>query len=113
MSRMPKDTITDYPVQRKWPRLRVTAPIVAQFDLEDGTNESVIAGSTRDISAGGVYVVSQERVQTGARSQIHVAHSLFTESMNTTGAVVRLESTGFAIEFDQELDEVVRLLQRL
>ncbi len=99
-----------YPVPRRWPRFRVTAPIVVQFGMGGGVTSTSIAGSTWDISEGGVFVVTHEGVKMGAHSQVHIGSQLFGKLLSATGEVVRSEPTGFAIQFEDALPGAAQLV---
>lgn len=94
-----------YSVERRWPRHEVSVPAVVEILGEAGPGAAVVAGSTRDISAGGVYVVSQEFVAAGARVRVHVDLTGLGRLLTAAGAVVRREQWGFAVQFDPPLEE--------
>ena len=88
-----------FSVKRKFQRFKITAPVIVEL-MPDETEEGTIVGSTRDVSAGGLYVASDEVATEGVRVRVHVDLSRVGELINTDGKVVRKDDWGFAIEFD-------------
>ena len=101
----------DYPLARHWPRFRSTCPAVVEVVDTVEPDGRFVAGSTRDIGAGGVYVVSGEGMVPGLRVHISVNLGRLERLVKTLGSVVRCESSGFAVEFDEVLIEVAMHLQ--
>lgn len=106
MSPAPRNSIPAYTMPRRWPRHRITAPILVEFASPDGRGGHLVAGSTRDISAGGVYVVSQEPVNAGTAAQLYMACPGREAPLNTAGVIVRCEPKGFAIAFSETVEEM-------
>lgn len=93
-----------YAVQRRWPRVRVTTPVVVQLGMGPRPTGPIITGSALDLCPGGVYVVSQEQVRTGESLQVHVGSARGGDGWCAVGSVVRAEDTGFAVAFVGTLD---------
>lgn len=98
-----------YSVQRRWPRFRVTVPAVVEFLETAGAAPTAVAGSTRDIGAGGVYVVSQEAVVAGLRVRVSVDLGRLGRAFRSGGSVVRTEECGFAVQFDEIVTDAMHL----
>jgi hypothetical protein len=101
----------DYSMPRRWPRFRSTSPAVVEVLDTPDSGGKFVAGSTRDIGAGGVYVVSEEGMMLGLRVHISVNLERLGRVVRTLGSVVRCESSGFAVEFDEVLTEEPMHLQ--
>jgi Tfp pilus assembly protein PilZ len=67
---------------------------------------------SRDISAGGVFVETDQRVLPDEVIELAVCHPISGESFPLEGRVVRIEGRGVAIEFTRLSDEDRRWLQR-
>lgn len=89
-----------YPAKRRWQRYKITAPVIVEVIPADAPKQETVVGSTRDVSAGGIYVVSDNATLEGARVRVHVDLSRVGELINADGKVVRKDEWGFAIEFD-------------
>ena len=98
-----------YVVERRWPRFRISVPAVVEVLGQVPPGKAVVAGSTRDVSAGGVYVVSQEFVVAGARVRVQVDLSGVGMRLAEGGEVVRCEEWGFAVAFDSPVEGGVDL----
>ena len=97
----------DYLYPRRYPRFRSTDPAVIEvLDRPESVGEFV-AGSTRDIGAGGVFVVSEEGMVPGLRVRLSVNLERLGRAIKTLGSVIRCEPGGFAIEFDEALPEAM------
>ena len=64
-------------------------------------------GYTRDISSGGIFVVTRDRLPSGTAVEMEVTLPSLTENrsgvfLRTLGRVVRLDETGFAAAADIE-----------
>jgi multidrug efflux pump subunit AcrA (membrane-fusion protein) len=107
MSREPVTAAS--PVQRRWPRFRVAVPAVVEFPGTTDARSAAVAGSTRDLSAGGVYVVSMEKIVAGARVRASVLLGRLGRTFVTTGSIVRTEEYGFAVQFDEPVADAMDL----
>ena len=98
-----------FPAPRQWPRFRVTVPALVEVFENADLMAGAVAGSTRDIGAGGVYVVTQEPVAAGARVRVSADLGRVGQAFRTAGSVVRCEEYGFAVAFDDTLLEAMHL----
>lgn len=79
-------------------------PAVVELHKTFPRPRSAIGGRTRDVGAGGVYVVSQEEVATGTRVRVSVHLGHLGRMFSSFGSVVRREAHGFAVAFDNTVE---------
>lgn len=92
---------------RQSKRYRLRASAAFSWESIDGHLLSG-AGSTRDISPNGVFVVSVEKIPLGAAVTLAMtlpttSGQLLGATLNTLGRVVRIEGDGFAVAADMGL----------
>lgn len=90
----------DYAVQRRWKRKRISAPVIVT--IKGAGQTRTIVASTRDISNGGVYVVSARCPECGTEVEIRIGPAHEANPLDTDGRVIRKDEWGFAVAFEQE-----------
>lgn len=85
--------------KRKHPRH--PALYTAKYTIKTGTYRDLIA----NISAGGIYIHSHRNVESGQRISLRFPILAFDNRPNVMGTVVRSKSKGFAVMFDEPIEE--------
>ena len=82
---------------------RRTAYIIAKYTTKEGTHRDLI----KNIGAGGLFVKTSRRISLGQSITLEFPLFQFDKPIQVTGQVVRRDSDGFAVEFDEPLDDLV------
>jgi hypothetical protein len=85
--------------KRKYPRH--PALYTAKYTIRTGTYRDLIA----NVSAGGIYVHSHRDVERGQRISLRFPIIAFDKRPNVMGTVVRSHDQGFAVMFDDPIEE--------
>jgi hypothetical protein len=88
--------------KRKYPRR--PALYTAKYTIASGTYRDLIA----NVSAGGIYIHSQRDVERGQRISLRFPIIAFDRRPNVTGTVVRSHARGFAVMFDDPVEERIQ-----
>jgi len=85
--------------KRKYPRH--PALYTAKYTIRSGTYRDLIA----NVSAGGIYIHSHRDVERGQRISLQFPIIAFDKRPNVMGTVVRSQGRGFAVMFDDPIEE--------
>jgi hypothetical protein len=89
----------DYSVKRKWQRFPASAQVRVQV-LDDQVSDKIILGASRDVSAAGVFILTQNPPPVGTKVKVFTRLATTGMILENCGEVVRLEADGFAVRFD-------------
>jgi c-di-GMP-binding flagellar brake protein YcgR len=102
---------SDMDERRKLERFDLNAPARIQVELESGRKEELNL-TTKDVSSGGAFLYSEERVPEGANVKLEflismeALRSLVGEKgrvkVKVNGKVIRVDEDGIAIRFDSK-----------
>lgn len=84
--------------RREYPRY--TAVFSTKYTVKEGTFRDL----TRDIGAGGVFVSTKRKINQGRPINIQFPIFAFEKRLSIMGTVVRCESNGFAVMFNEALE---------
>jgi hypothetical protein len=87
--------------RRRYPRH--SALFSAKYTAKEGTYRDLI----KDIGAGGVFVCSRRKMIQGRTINLQVPIFAFGKRLSLMGTVLRCNATGFAIVFDEPIDEKI------
>lgn len=85
--------------KRQYPRH--PALYTAKYTIKTGTYRDLIA----NVSAGGIYIHSHRDVERGQRISLRFPIVAFDRRPNVMGTVVRSHDRGFAVMFDDPIEE--------
>jgi len=85
--------------KRQYPRH--PALYTAKYTIKSGTYRDLIA----NVSAGGIYIHSHRDVERGQRISLRFPIVAFDKRPNVVGTVVRSQGRGFAVMFDDPIEE--------
>jgi hypothetical protein len=80
---------------------RHTALFSAKYTAKEGPFRDLI----KDIGAGGVFVRTRRQVIQGRAINLQIPILVFGKRLSLMGTVVRCDATGFAVRFDQPIDQ--------
>ena len=84
--------------RRQYPRY--TAIFTTKYTVKEGTFRDLI----RDVGAGGVYVSTRRKINKGRSINIQFPVFAFGKRLSIIGTIVRCESNGFAVMFNEAID---------
>lgn len=87
------------PDNRRYPRR--TALFSSKYTVKEGTFRDLII----DIGAGGVFVSSRRKIDQGLPINLQFPVLTFKKRFSLMGKVVRCNTRGFAVMFDEPMDE--------
>lgn len=87
------------PNQRRYLRHRVLFSI--KYTVKEGTFRDLID----NIGAGGIFVSSRRKILPGSPISLQFPILAFGKRLSLMGAVVRCNSNGFAVMFDEQIEE--------
>ncbi len=87
--------------QREHPRR--TAYIVAEYKVREGDFRDIL----KNIGAGGVFIKTQRSIAEGQPIEIEFPLFRFEETVKIKGTVVRSGPSGFAVQFDQPITDLI------
>lgn len=90
-------------------RSRRTSYIIAQYTVKEGTHRDVI----KNIGAGGLYIRTTRKISKGQSIELEFPLFRFDNTVVVSGKVVRTDSDGFAVAFDEPLDALESINGRL
>ena len=76
----------------------------AVFSMKYTAKEGKFRDLTRDVGAGGVFISTKRKIEPGRRVNVQFPIFAFETKLSIMGVVVRCESKGFAIRFEEALD---------
>jgi hypothetical protein len=79
---------------------RYTAIFTTKYTVKEGTFRDLI----RDVGAGGVFVSTRRKINKGRSINIQFPVFAFGQRLSIIGTVVRCESNGFAVMFNEAID---------
>ncbi|WP_319408238.1 PilZ domain-containing protein [uncultured Desulfosarcina sp.] len=79
---------------------RRTSYIIAEYTVKEGTHRDVI----KNIGAGGLFIRTSRKISDGQSIKLEFPLFRFDNTVQVSGKVVRVESDGFAVAFDELLD---------
>ena len=82
---------------------RRTSYIITKYTVREGTFRDVI----KNIGAGGLFVRTSRKVSHGQPIVLEFPLFHFDNKVQVTGTVTRREADGFAVSFDEPLDDLV------
>ena len=81
---------------------RRTSYIIAKYTVKEGTHRDII----KNIGAGGLFIRTSRKIAEGQPIKIEFPLFQFGNTVNVSGRVVRSDSSGFAVAFDELLDDL-------
>ena len=87
------------PNSRQYPRH--TALFSSKYTVKEGTFRDLI----KDVGAGGVFVSTRRKIVQGRPITIQFPVLAFKKRLSLMGTVVRCNAKGFAVMFDEPIDE--------
>jgi Tfp pilus assembly protein PilZ len=81
-------------------RMRRTSYIIAEYTVKEGTHRDVI----KNIGAGGLFIRTSRKIAEGQSIVLKFPLFRFDNTIEVSGTVVRVDSDGFAVAFDELLD---------
>lgn len=84
--------------RRQYPRYS------AVFSTKYTTKEGTFRDLTRDVGAGGVFISTRKKIPQGRRINIQFPIFAFEKILSLMGTVVRCESNGFAVMFEEAIE---------
>lgn len=84
--------------RRQYPRY------TAVFSTKYRATEGSFRDLTRDVGAGGVFISTKRKIKQGRRINIQFPIFAFEKQLSLMGTVVRCESEGFAVMFDEAIE---------
>lgn len=82
---------------------RRTAFIIAEYTVKEGTHRDVI----KNIGAGGLFIRTSRKVAQGQFIALEFPLLQFDTLVRVTGKVIRRDPDGFAVLFDEPLDDLI------
>jgi len=79
---------------------RRTSYIIAEYTVKEGTHRDVI----KNIGAGGLFIRTSRKISDGQSIKLEFPLFQFDNTVQVSGKVIRIESDGFAVAFDELLD---------
>ncbi len=89
--------------RRRYPRH--TALFSAKYTLKSGTYRDLV----RNVSAGGIYIVTRRTIKDGQRISLRFPVLAFDKKPSVPGTVIRSQYRGFAVMFDNPVEEKICL----
>jgi len=80
---------------------RHTALYSAKYTVKSGTYRDLIG----NVSAGGIYIYTRRMIKDGQKISLRFPIVAFDRRANITGTVVRSHDRGFAVMFDNPIEE--------
>jgi hypothetical protein len=87
--------------RHKYPRR--TAYIIAEYTVNEGTFRDII----KSIGAGGLFVRTSRKIGLGQSIKLEFPLFQFDQIIRVSGIVIRREPDGFAVAFDELLDDLI------
>jgi hypothetical protein len=75
----------------------------AKYTVKSGTYRDLV----RNVSAGGIYIIARRTIQDGQRISLRFPVLAFDKKPTVTGTVIRSQYQGFAVRFDNPVDEKI------
>ena len=82
---------------------RHTALFSAKYTIKSGTYRDLV----RNVSAGGIYIVTRRTIKDGQRISLRFPVLAFDNKPSVTGTVIRSQTRGFAVMFDNPVEEKI------
>ena len=84
--------------RRQYPRYS------AVFSTKYTTKEGAFRDLTRDVGPGGVFISTKRNIRQGRRINIQFPIFAFEKRLSLMGTIVRCESEGFAVMFEEAIE---------
>lgn len=84
--------------RRQYPRY--TAVFSTKYRAKEGSFRDL----TRDVGAGGVFISTKRKIKHGRRINVQFPVFAFEKKLSLMGTVVRCESEGFAVMFEESIE---------
>lgn len=75
----------------------------AKYTVKSGTYRDLV----RNVSAGGIYIISRRAIADGQRISLRFPVLAFDRKPSVTGTVIRSQYRGFAVMFDNPVDDKI------
>jgi len=75
----------------------------AKYTVKSGTYRDLVS----NVSAGGIYIGSRRTIEHGQRISLRFPVLAFDKKPSVTGTVVRSQHMGFAVMFDNPIEEKI------
>jgi hypothetical protein len=89
------------PDRRRHPRRALRFSV--KYTAKEGTHRDLI----KDIGAGGVFVCTRQKINRGRTINLQLPIFAFGKRLSLMGEVVRCNAKGFAVMFDEPIDEKI------
>lgn len=84
--------------RRQYPRYKTV--FSAKYTVKEGTRRDIV----ENVGAGGVFISTRREIALGRPINIQIPILAFGKRLSIMGTVVRCESKGFAVMFDEAID---------
>ena len=91
------------PIANRRRHPRRTALFSAKYTVKSGTYRDLV----RNVSAGGIFIVTRRPIEDGQRISLRFPVFAFDKKPGVTGTVVRSQDKGFAVIFDNSIEEKI------
>ena len=91
------------PIANRRRHTRRTALFSAKYTVKSGTYRDLV----RNVSAGGIFIVTRRPIEDGQRISLRFPVFAFDKKPGVTGTVVRSQDKGFAVIFDNPIEEKI------
>ena len=82
---------------------RRTSYIIAEYTVKEGRFRDII----KNIGAGGLFVRTSRKVAVGQPITLQFPLFDFDQTIQVTGTVSRITHLGFAVTFDEQIDDLI------
>ena len=87
------------PAPSRGPALRRFVRHLVRMEVKVEDMKSMFHLVSRDVSAGGIYLETAERIPVGTQVELSMAHPISRESLSLSGSVVRSDGDGVGVQF--------------
>lgn len=91
------------PIPDRHQNQRRTSYIIAKYHVKEGSYRDVI----KNIGAGGLFIKTSRKIANGQPIVLEFPLFRFDTIVSVSGKVIRIDSDGFAVAFDELLDDLL------
>ena len=91
------------PIANRRRHTRRTVLYGAKYTVKSETYRDLV----RNVSAGGIFIVTRRTIEDGQRISLRFPVLAFDRKPGVTGTVVRSQDKGFAVRFDEPVEEKI------
>lgn len=93
--------MSSVPHRRQYPRYKTV------FSTKCTAKGGAFRDLVRDVGAGGVFISTKRKIRQGLRINVQFPIFAFQRRLSLIGTVVRCESEGIAVMFDEAIDPAI------